>query len=134
MGVISQVLGKPQLEEEEKLMGLVDYRDGSHSSDAKLDTRAEEGVLDVSDPLSTEVKPRILHTGLRRSGKSSIQKVVFHKMFPRETLFLESTNKICRDHQVGPCPCLNGKAVAELRPERRQSSLTYSRCLLLHGK
>ena len=82
MGVISQVLGKPQLEEEEKLMGLVDYRDGSHSSDTKLDTRAEEGVLDVSDPLSTEVKPRILHTGLRRSGKSSIQKVVFHKMSP----------------------------------------------------
>ena len=97
MGVISQVLGKPQLEEEEKLMGLVDYRDGSHSSDTKLDTRAEEGVLDVSDPLSTEVKPRILHTGLRRSGKSSIQKVVFHKMFPRETLFLESTKKICRE-------------------------------------
>lgn len=29
-----------------------------------------------------------------RSGKSSIQKVVFHKMTPNETLFLESTNKI----------------------------------------
>lgn len=95
MGVISQMLGKPQPEEEDELMGLVDHGDGSHSSDAKLDTGAEEGVLDVSDPLSTEVKPRILHTGLRRSGKSSIQKVVFHKMFPRETLFLESTKKIC---------------------------------------
>ncbi|XP_009872860.1 PREDICTED: ras-related GTP-binding protein D [Apaloderma vittatum] len=35
--------------------------------------------------------------GLRRSGKSSIQKVVFHKMSPNETLFLESTNKICRE-------------------------------------
>lgn len=35
--------------------------------------------------------------GLRRSGKSSIQKVVFHKMSPSETLFLESTNKICRE-------------------------------------
>lgn len=54
-------------------------------------------VLDFSDPFSTEVKPRILLMGLRRSGKSSIQKVVFHKMSPSETLFLESTNKICRE-------------------------------------
>ena len=42
-------------------------------------------------------KPRILIMGLRRSGKSSIQKVVFHKMSPNETLFLESTNKIVKD-------------------------------------
>merc|ERR1719315_786726 len=35
--------------------------------------------------------------GPRRSGKSSIQKVVFHKMSPNETLFLESTNKIVKD-------------------------------------
>ena len=46
---------------------------------------------------SSEVKPRILLMGLRRSGKSSIQKVVFHKMSPNETLFLESTNKIVKD-------------------------------------
>ena len=32
-----------------------------------------------------------------RSGKSSIQKVVFHKMSPNETLFLESTNKITKE-------------------------------------
>ena len=32
-----------------------------------------------------------------RSGKSSIQRVVFHKMSPAETLFLESTNKIVKD-------------------------------------
>lgn len=31
-----------------------------------------------------------------RSGKSSIQKVVFHKMSPNETLFLESTSKIVK--------------------------------------
>ncbi|KAJ8790210.1 hypothetical protein J1605_004677 [Eschrichtius robustus] len=42
-------------------------------------------------------KPRILLVGLRRSGKSSIQKVVLHKMSPNETLFLESTNKIYKD-------------------------------------
>lgn len=53
--------------------------------------------MDFNDPFSTEVKPRILLMGLRRSGKSSIQKVVFHKMSPNETLFLESTNKICRE-------------------------------------
>ena len=32
--------------------------------------------------------------GTRRSGKTSIQKVVFHKLLPHETLFLDSTNKI----------------------------------------
>lgn len=30
------------------------------------------------------IKPKILLFGLRRSGKSSIQKVVFHKMSPNE--------------------------------------------------
>ncbi|KAL4716047.1 hypothetical protein ACJJTC_002812 [Scirpophaga incertulas] len=47
--------------------------------------------------LPEDHKPRILLMGLRRSGKSSIQKVVFHKMSPNETLFLESTNKIVKD-------------------------------------
>ncbi|XP_013194671.1 ras-related GTP-binding protein C [Amyelois transitella] len=47
--------------------------------------------------LQEDHKPRILLMGLRRSGKSSIQKVVFHKMSPNETLFLESTNKIVKD-------------------------------------
>eukprot|EP01089_Gocevia_fonbrunei_P016147 TRINITY_DN4935_c0_g5_i1.p1 TRINITY_DN4935_c0_g5~~TRINITY_DN4935_c0_g5_i1.p1 ORF type:complete len:380 (-),score=60.99 TRINITY_DN4935_c0_g5_i1:99-1145(-) len=42
-------------------------------------------------------KPRILLMGLRRSGKSSIQKVVFHKMSPNETLFLETTQKIVKN-------------------------------------
>ncbi|CAL8083415.1 unnamed protein product [Orchesella dallaii] len=44
-----------------------------------------------------EQKPRIVLMGLRRSGKSSIQKVVFHKMSPNETLFLESTNKVVKE-------------------------------------
>lgn len=46
---------------------------------------------------TTEQKPRILLMGLPRSGKSSIQKVVFHKVSPNETLFLESTNKIVKE-------------------------------------
>jgi Ras-related GTP-binding protein C/D len=45
----------------------------------------------------SEAKPRILLMGLRRGGKSSIKNVVFHKMSPNETLFLESTNKIVKD-------------------------------------
>ncbi|XP_062325743.1 ras-related GTP-binding protein D [Osmerus eperlanus] len=65
-------------------------------TDGDLDCSCEDGVFS-EDPLSGEVKPRILLMGLRRSGKSSIQKVVFHKMSPNETLFLESTNKICRE-------------------------------------
>ncbi|MCI4373987.1 hypothetical protein PGIGA_G00000790 [Pangasianodon gigas] len=57
-----------------------------------------EEETDMEDsPAPSDSKPRILLMGLRRSGKSSIQKVVFHKMSPNETLFLESTNKIYKD-------------------------------------
>ncbi|KAK1795028.1 hypothetical protein P4O66_010217, partial [Electrophorus voltai] len=64
----------------------------------------EADMEDTQAP--SDSKPRILLMGLRRSGKSSIQKllqscishqVVFHKMSPNETLFLESTNKIYKD-------------------------------------
>ncbi|KAI1916439.1 GTP-binding protein gtr2 [Ophidiomyces ophidiicola] len=44
-----------------------------------------------------DAKPRLLLMGLRRSGKSSISSVVFHKMPPTETLFLESTTRIQKD-------------------------------------
>lgn len=50
-----------------------------------------------NDQHDMDKKPRILLMGLHRSGKSSIQKVVFHKMSPSDTLFLESTNKIVKD-------------------------------------
>eukprot|EP00002_Diphylleia_rotans_P005153 TRINITY_DN1427_c0_g1_i1.p1 TRINITY_DN1427_c0_g1~~TRINITY_DN1427_c0_g1_i1.p1 ORF type:complete len:361 (-),score=85.03 TRINITY_DN1427_c0_g1_i1:488-1570(-) len=52
---------------------------------------------DGSAPSGSENKPRILLMGLRRSGKSSIQKVVFQKMSPNETLFLETTQKIIKN-------------------------------------
>ncbi|XP_068735676.1 ras-related GTP-binding protein C-like [Montipora capricornis] len=55
------------------------------------------GHEDQDELASSDTRPRILLLGLRRSGKSSIQKVVFHKMSPNETLFLESTNKIVKD-------------------------------------
>eukprot|EP00761_Pharyngomonas_kirbyi_P013274 gb/GECH01013301.1/.p1 GENE.gb/GECH01013301.1/~~gb/GECH01013301.1/.p1 ORF type:complete len:367 (+),score=90.33 gb/GECH01013301.1/:1-1101(+) len=57
------------------------------------DELAENNITQSSDS-----KPRILLMGLRRSGKSSIQKVVFEKMSPNETLFLESTNKIVKNN------------------------------------
>ncbi|KAK5128922.1 hypothetical protein LTR85_000255 [Meristemomyces frigidus] len=38
--------------------------------------------------------PKLLFMGLRRSGKSSIQKVVFQKLSPADTLFLEHTTRI----------------------------------------
>lgn len=56
-------------------------------------TNSESGV----NQQTGQSKPKILLMGPRRSGKSSIQKVVFHKMSPNETLFLESTNKIMKD-------------------------------------
>jgi len=37
---------------------------------------------------------RIIFMGPRRSGKSSIERVVFQKMSPHETLFLESTSAV----------------------------------------
>eukprot|EP01094_Clydonella_sp_ATCC50884_P011172 TRINITY_DN2097_c0_g1_i1.p2 TRINITY_DN2097_c0_g1~~TRINITY_DN2097_c0_g1_i1.p2 ORF type:complete len:362 (+),score=144.69 TRINITY_DN2097_c0_g1_i1:57-1142(+) len=56
-----------------------------------------DDVVAQAAPVSVENKPRILLMGLRRSGKSSIQKVVFHKMSPNETLFLESTSKLIKN-------------------------------------
>ena len=47
--------------------------------------------------MSLSVSVYLLVSICFRSGKSSIQKVVFHKMSPNETLFLESTAKIVKD-------------------------------------
>ncbi|KAK3943006.1 GTP-binding protein gtr2 [Diplogelasinospora grovesii] len=59
----------------------------------------EDGAR-VPDPATTpqiKGKPRLLLMGQRRSGKSSISSVVFHKLPPSETLFLESTARIQKD-------------------------------------
>ncbi|XP_018324641.1 ras-related GTP-binding protein C [Agrilus planipennis] len=72
--------------------------DGNPSSFPKdFGYGAFDGEHDVTLSSAGEQKPRILLMGLRRSGKSSIQKVVFYKMSPNETLFLESTNKIVKN-------------------------------------
>ncbi|KIW31110.1 uncharacterized protein PV07_02790 [Cladophialophora immunda] len=52
---------------------------------------------DEMDRRLRQNKPRLLLMGQRRSGKSSITSVVFHKMPPQETLFLESTTRIQKD-------------------------------------
>ena len=61
-------------------------------------------------------KPRLLLMGLRRSGKSSITSVVFHRMPPTETLFLESTMRIQKESIRWVPPCSWRWAQAELCP------------------
>lgn len=52
--------------------------------------------MDFDDPKIADL-PRILLMGPRRAGKTSIQRVVFHKMSPHETLFrLEATQNLER--------------------------------------
>jgi len=64
--------------------------------DQKMSSSLRKSIAQNNASLEDD-KPRILLMGLRRSGKSSIQKVVFQKMSPHETLFLESTNKIVKN-------------------------------------
>lgn len=81
--------------EEETSAYNSNYVVGSYNKDFEYGSDEQDAEFHGSD--SEDQKPRILLMGLRRSGKSSIQKVVFHKMSPNETLFLESTNKIVKD-------------------------------------
>lgn len=50
--------------------------------------------LEALKSVRPDGRARIFLMGTKRSGKSSIEKVVFHKMSPHETLFLESTNDV----------------------------------------
>ncbi|KAI1716570.1 gtr1/RagA G protein conserved region domain-containing protein [Ditylenchus destructor] len=52
----------------------------------------EEGESDSE--CSIGYRPTIVIMGLKRSGKTSIRKVVFQKMSPNETLFVESTARV----------------------------------------
>lgn len=51
--------------------------------------------------------------GVNRSGKSSIASVVFHKLPPQETLFLESTTRIQKDSIRCVYPQVNPNCEAE---------------------
>merc|ERR1719401_471610 len=56
----------------------------------------QQEIVDFDDPRIASL-PRILLMGPRRAGKTSIQRVVFHKMSPHETLFrLEATQMLER--------------------------------------
>ncbi|KAH3671354.1 hypothetical protein WICMUC_004651 [Wickerhamomyces mucosus] len=52
----------------------------------------------LNEPSNDPERATILLMGLRRGGKSSICKVVFHNMQPLDTLYLESTSKPHTDH------------------------------------
>lgn len=47
----------------------------------------------AAEDVATDDTPKVLLCGPHRGGKTSILKVVFQKMSPHETLFLESTQK-----------------------------------------
>jgi Ras-related GTP-binding protein C/D len=61
------------------------------STAAIHDSRDDNSSELSSKNFNVVVRPRILLTGLRRSGKTSIQRVIFTKMQPSQTQFLEST-------------------------------------------
>ncbi len=49
-------------------------------------------------------RPRLLLLGLNRSGKSSIQQIVFDQVSPHETVFLATTNEITKYEYPGLSP------------------------------
>ena len=73
---------------------IVDFSVGSMPANYGYDESfSKEDEDDDTNGDSAQHKPRILIMGLRRSGKTSIKNVVFHKMEPSETLFLDPTTK-----------------------------------------
>jgi Ras-related GTP-binding protein C/D len=78
-------------------MANMDYGDEDYASSFPDNLGYGDEPAHDNATTNNENKPRLLLMGLRRSGKSSIQKVVFHKMSPNETLFLESTSKIVKN-------------------------------------
>jgi Ras-related GTP-binding protein C/D len=68
-----------------------------HGSEAKAKqtTATADGAAQVQEV--AYLKRLLCHLTGCRSGKSSITSVVFHKMPPQETLFLESTTRIQKD-------------------------------------
>lgn len=72
---------------------VVDFSVGSMPANYGYDESFKEDEDDESNEESSLSKPRILIMGLRKSGKTSIKNVVFHKMEPSDTLFLDPTTK-----------------------------------------
>ncbi|KAL3815680.1 hypothetical protein ACHAXA_006573 [Cyclostephanos tholiformis] len=75
---------------------MTGYRGGGAGGDNSNNNAGNGNVVDFDDPRIASL-PRILLMGPRRAGKTSIQRVVFHKMSPHETLFrLEATQTLER--------------------------------------
>ncbi|ERT01624.1 uncharacterized protein SPSK_07482 [Sporothrix schenckii 1099-18] len=70
-------------------------RDGAPNAPGAPVTAAKPS--EPAAPAPPKGKPRLLLMGQRASGKSSISSVVFHKLPPNETLFLESTSRLQKD-------------------------------------
>eukprot|EP00049_Salpingoeca_infusionum_P018129 m.355880 g.355880 ORF g.355880 m.355880 type:complete len:350 (+) comp17372_c0_seq1:526-1575(+) len=73
-----------------------DFGDDANPADTTFQVDQDEDIAYARHPDEGQ-QPRILLMGLPRSGKSSIQKVVFHKLSPNETLFLDTTSAITHD-------------------------------------
>ena len=65
----------------------------------EYDSEFEYGIKEDDEygDASAGSRPTIVIMGLKRSGKTSIRKVVFQKMSPNETLFVESTARVTNE-------------------------------------
>eukprot|EP00056_Hartaetosiga_gracilis_P022131 m.28415 g.28415 ORF g.28415 m.28415 type:complete len:352 (+) comp9467_c0_seq1:69-1124(+) len=72
------------------------YREGDDETapSSSFQVDAYDGEGDDGPSAFEDHRPRLLLMGLRSSGKTSISKVVFHKMSPNETMFLETTRAL----------------------------------------
>lgn len=70
----------------------------AHKSEKSATKMSNEEVANVNKLDNDESKAMILLLGLRRGGKSSICKVLFHNMQPLDTLYLESTSNPTMEH------------------------------------
>ncbi|KAK4050659.1 GTP-binding protein gtr2 [Microbotryomycetes sp. JL201] len=72
--------------------GAVNGQPGSINSTIKSHSTGAAGLDDGRQ------RPKVLFMGPRSGGKSSIRKVVFERMAPNDTLFIEKTAKSTADH------------------------------------
>eukprot|EP01147_Barroeca_monosierra_P002426 gene2426-5366_t len=73
-----------------------DYRGDDLNTSMPYQVDRHGNSMDDSDSLSRPA-PSLFLIGQRSCGKTSISKVVFHKMSPNETIFLETTRNIESD-------------------------------------
>ncbi|KKA30090.1 hypothetical protein TD95_004570 [Thielaviopsis punctulata] len=82
-----------------KLRELYEQNQGQSRGRSEA-SRATHSEGQLQTPAQFKGRPRLLLMGQQRSGKSSIASVVFHRLAPQETLFLESTTRIQNDQMT----------------------------------